>query len=97
MGKSYTKQFKEQSMKLVIETDYEPTRSAREMGMPFNTLFLWLRKAGWKKQPQPSLPVSDDPAVLRARIRELEEANRRLETEKEVLKKATAYFASQSR
>ena len=59
MGKSYTKQFKEQAMKLVTETGYEPTRAARELGMPFNTLFLWLRKAGWKKQPQPSLPVSD--------------------------------------
>jgi transposase-like protein len=39
---------------------------------------------------------SDDPRRLRARVAELERQVKRLEMEKEILKKATAFFASQS-
>ena len=40
------------------------------------------------------VPQSDDPKVLKAQIRELEAKLRRAEMEREILKKATAYFAS---
>jgi transposase len=85
-----------------MERSYTPTAAARELGMPINTLNQWLHKAGWKKPDkgdnQPALPdtLSDDPAVLKVKLRQLEEENRRLRMEKEILKKATAYFASQS-
>ncbi len=39
------------------------------------------------------MPESDDPKVLKARIVELEARLRRAEMEREILKKATAYFA----
>jgi transposase len=101
---AYSKQFKEQAMRLVTERSYTPTAAARELGMPINTLFLWLRKAGWRKPDQsdgsnqPVLPqtLSDDPAVLKVKLRQLEAENRRLRMEKDILKKATAYFASQN-
>ena len=96
---AYSKQFKEQAMRLVTERSYTPTAAARELGMPINTLNQWLRKAGWKKPDkgtnEPSLPqtLPDDPAVLKVRLKELEAENRRLRMEKDILKKATAYFA----
>jgi len=97
---AYSKQFKEQAMRLVTEREYTPTAAARELGMPMNTLANWLRKAGWEGPPstQAVLPetLSDDPAVLKVRLRELEQENRRLRMEKEILKKATAFFASQN-
>jgi len=102
---AYTKQFKEQAMRLVTERQYTPTAAARELGMPINTLFQWLRKAGWRPPPagdkgdnRPILPdtLSDDPAVLKVKLRQLEAENRRLRMEKDILKKATAYFASQN-
>lgn len=91
----YTRQFKEQAVKLVMDGQQEPSRTARELGMPHSTLLLWLKKAGWRK-PEPGGPAltSEDPAVLTARIRELERQLKRSEMEKEILKKATAYFAS---
>lgn len=96
-GKGYTKQFKEEAMRLVTEQDYEPTVAARELGMPFNTLLSWLKKTGWKRQAAALSPaLSEDPKALQVRVRELEAQVKRLETEKEILKKATAYFASQS-
>jgi len=97
---AYSRQFKEQAMRLVIERQYTPTGAARELGIPINTLFMWLRKAGWKApakgENRPQLPdtLSDDPAVLKVKLRQLEAENRRLRLEKDILKKATAYFAS---
>jgi transposase len=88
-------------MRLVTERSYTPTAAARELGMPINTLNQWLRKAGWtrpdKGNNEPTLPqtLSDDPAVLKVKLRQLEAENRRLRMEKDILKKATAYFASQ--
>ena len=96
MGKGYTKQFKQQAMRLVTEQGYEPTRAARELGMPFSTLLLWLKKAGWKKPDPDGAIVSQDPAVLQAQVKELRRQVKRLEMEKDILKKATAYFSGQN-
>ena len=88
----YTRQFREQAVKLVIDGQ-DPTRTAREVGMPPSTLMLWLNKAGWRK-PEPAGPlISEDPAVLKAQVRELQRQLKRSEMEKDILKKATAYFA----
>ena len=93
----HSKQFKEQAMRLVTERGMSPTAAARELGVPRKTLELWLKQAGWRHRPeQPALPLSDDAAVLQVRVRELEEEVRRLRMEKEILKKATAFFASQN-
>ena len=94
--KGYTKQFKEEAMRLVTAEGYEPTRAARELGMPFSTLLSWLKRAGWRKPVEDGCPVPEDPKVLAAEVLELRRRVRRLETEKDILKKATAYFASQN-
>jgi transposase len=91
----YTRQFREQAVKLVIDGQ-EPTRTARELGMPHSTLLIWLKKAGWRKPEPDGAVISEDPAVLKAQIKELQRQLKRAEMEKEILKKATAYFASQS-
>jgi len=99
---AYSRQFKEQAMRLVTERHYSPTAAARELGMPINTLFQWLRKAGWRppakgdNQPVLADTLGDDPAVLKVKLRQLEAENRRLRMEKDILKKATAYFPSQN-
>jgi transposase len=95
MGQGYTRQFKEQAVKLVIEGQ-RPSRTARELGMPHSTLMVWLRKAGWRKPEPEGAVISEDPAVLKAQVRELQRRLKRAEMEKDILKKATAYFASQS-
>jgi transposase len=91
----YTRQFREQAVKLVSEQGQEPTRVARELGMPHSTLLLWLKKAGWRK-PVEEGPIGDDVEVLKAQVKELRRQLKRSEMEKEILKKATAYFAGQS-
>ena len=95
---AYSKQFKEQAMRLVSDGGHTPTSAARELGMPVNTLNQWLRKAGWRPPAKGSdaAPLSDDPAVLKVRVKDLEAQVRRLQMEKDILKKATAFFASQN-
>ena len=101
---AYTKSFKEQAKRLVTERGYTPTAAARELGMPVSTLKVWLDKAGWRPPAlatdeaaaaAAALPDSDDPAVLKIRLKELEAENRRLRMEKDILKKATAFFAKE--
>jgi len=101
---AYTKSFKEQAKRLVTERGYTPTAAARELGMPVSTLKVWLDKAGWRPPPAlatdeaaaaAALPDSDDPVVLKIRLKELEAENRRLRMEKDILKKATAFFAKE--
>jgi transposase-like protein len=57
---------------------------------------MWLRKAGWVRRVEPSPPLPDDAHALKLRVADLERQVKRLELEKEILKKATAYFASQN-
>jgi transposase len=95
---SHSDQFRKEACKLVREQGYSVVEAAKQLDVPYNTLWNWLsrlygpRSAG-SAEADPS--TSDDPALLRSRIRELEKQVHRLEMEKEILKKATAYFAQE--
>lgn len=91
MGR-YSRQFREEAMKLVTQQGYKPAEAARKLGIPDTTFFTWLENSGWKKED--SVKLSDDPHVLKVQIRELQTQVKRLQMEKDILKKATAYFAS---
>ena len=95
MGQVYTKQFREQAMKLVTEQGYTPHRAAMQLGIPGSTLESWLKKVGYQRQPILQTPLSEDPKALAIQVRALQKQVRELEMEKEILKKATAYFANQ--
>jgi transposase len=98
----YARELKDQACGLVIEEEYDPAGAGRQLGIPEMTLRGWLAKRGWKGvrsmstsgKDARSVPESDDPKILNARIRELEARLRRAEMERDILKKATAYFAS---
>lgn len=96
--KHFTKEFKEEACKLVMEKGQEAASTARDLGISEQTLRYWLVKRGWKGPHQEGLPdqVSDDPKFLKAKIRDLEQRLRRAEMDREILKKATAFFAGQS-
>jgi len=95
-NKRYTRQFREQAMKLVTDQEYGVATAARELGIPESTLTMWLKRAGWQKHVEGDSPVSEDPQALATEVLELRRRVKRLELEKEILKKATAYFASQN-
>jgi transposase len=98
MYRRYARELKEQACALVISQGYSPAHAGKQLGIPEMTLRLWLTKRGWKGVRSMAeisrVSESDDPKVLKAQIRELEAKLRRAEMEREILKKATAYFAS---
>ena len=95
-NKRYSRQFREQAMDLVRVQGLDPAHAAQDLAMPTSTLSLWLRKAGWVKRPEPAAALPEDPQSLKLRVAELERQVKRLELEKEILKKATAYFAKEN-
>jgi len=91
----HNKSFREQACKLVTEQGYSALEAARELGIPRNTLWNWLTENGQyplSRQEQDK-ELGDDPKVLRIRIKELQQRVEQLEMEKQILKKATAFFA----
>jgi transposase len=95
--KHHSIEFQDEACKLVSQQGYTQEKAANELGITTVTLRSWLKKRGLLEPVQvvePDYASSDDPKLLRVRIRELEKRLRRSETEKEILKKATAYFAS---
>jgi len=92
-NKTFSPEFKEEAVKLVIETSRPVAVVAKELGINESTLGNWVTiyrrdHAG----EEPPLTVSE-----RARLRELERETRELKMENEFLKKCAAYFASEHR
>ena len=99
MAKKHSIEFQDQACKLVSEQGYTQKKAADELGVTVVTLREWQRKRGLLAPVEivePDYVASNDPKLLKSRIRELEKRLKRVETEKEILKKATAYFASQN-
>ena len=95
--KHYSTQFQDEACKLVSEQGYTQQKAADQLGITKESLKLWLKKRGLTKSPQVielDFLSTDDPKLLKDRIRELEKKLKRSQTETEILKKATAYFAS---
>jgi transposase len=95
--KSYSQAFKDEACKLVMEQKQPIASAAAGLGVGEQTLRYWLVKRGWAPEvstlPE-ELAESQDPRWLNARLRDLEQRLRKAEQEREILKKATAYFAS---
>jgi transposase len=89
-GKQYTKDFKIAAAKLVTEQGYTPKEAARSLGIHVNTLQYWIKVHAHKPQQE-----AETIETLRLRNKQLEAENQRLKLEREILKKATAFFANQ--
>jgi transposase len=86
--RKYTPEFKESAVKLVNERGYTVTEAAKSLGVDANSIRGWL-----KKFPAGGNAAASGDGALKAEIRRLREENKRLMLEREILKKATAFFA----
>ena len=88
----YTKEFREQAVRLVLEQEVTIPEAARRLSMSSRTLERWVGRA---RQGQLATlgesrrPVTELEAEVSRLKRDLEEAR----MERDILKKATAYFA----
>jgi transposase-like protein len=91
--RAYSQEYREEAVKMVIETSRPIAVVARELGLLEGTLGNWVN--AYRK----SHPVEDQSLALpdRARLKELERENRELRLQNEFLKKAAAFFAQDHR
>lgn len=89
----YTPEFRESAVAMVVTQGLSIRQSAQRLEIPFHTLDAWIRKA--RKQRSAVGPPSAPKTLAEAevRMRALEAEVRRLTLEKDLLKKAAAYFA----
>ena len=88
--KNFSPEYREEAVKMVLESSRLIAQVARELGLNEGTLGNWVnayRRAYAGEEPP--LTISE-----RARLRELEKEVRELKMEREFLGKAAAFFAS---
>ncbi len=90
--RKYTDEFKQDAVMLVLEQGYKVSEAARNLGINEGMLRRWVKKIA---EVDARVPGSSG-TLAEARIRELEAENKRLQMEREILKKATAFFAKES-
>ena len=91
--KNFSPEFRDEAVKMVIETSRPIAQVARELGIVEGTLGNWVNT--YRREhvgEEPPLALNE-----RARLRELERETRELKMEIEFLKKAAAYFARDPR
>src|ERR1700758_5483693 len=92
--KTYTPEFKFQAVKMILEQKLSVAEVARRLEVGENLLHAW-KKAALKDGTQ-AFPGSGQLTPLEEENRKLRAEVKRLETERDILKKATAFFASQT-
>jgi transposase len=93
LRRKYTPEYREEAVRLVIETSRPIAAVARELGIVEGTLGNWVN--AYRREhagEEPPLSVNE-----RARLKGLERENRELRVQAEFLKKAAAYFAQDHR
>ena len=89
----HSAEFKREAAKLALQPGKAKVQVARELGIHINVLRLWIRQfqAGkWEATPGKTLKSEQHLEIERLR-RQLKQA----ETERDILKKAVAYFAKE--
>ena len=89
----YTKEFKSEAINMAVNGDLSLSEVASNLGLNYKTLYNWVKG---------SMPESSSTQAGKSKIKELESELRalrrdlkRARQERDILKKAAVYFASQ--
>lgn len=99
MAKQFTKEFKDSSIQLALNSESSVTKVAKDLGMPERTLQGWVQhyreenniedKSKFAKKKMPKLSLEEE-------NQRLKKENENLKKDAEILKKAAAYFARET-
>jgi len=91
---TFSPEFKREAVALVVEHGYSYAAAGRSLGIRGNLIGRWKRQL--EDGASEAFPGKGKRTAEQQRIHALETENRRLRMEKEVLKKATAFFVKES-
>lgn len=90
MSRKYTKEFKQEAVKLVTDHGYSQAEAGRRLGVSDKNINRWVLES--KEIP----PLKSEKRISEQdEIKQLRKENDRLRMEKEILKKAAAFFANE--
>lgn len=90
-SKRYTEEFKVEAIKQITERGYPVVEVAGRLGVSQHSLYQWLKHYG-----QPA-KVRQEQQSQASELRRLKAELKRVTEERDILKKAAAYFAKESR
>jgi transposase len=90
--KTYTKEFKLESIRMMEESDRPASEIAMKLGIRRNQLYKWKEQMN-KKGDVPASKKGRPRKVDQSEAAALRQENKRLKEDIEILKKAAAYFA----
>jgi transposase len=94
MSSNYSSEFKQNAVKLAVESDQSIAQTARDLGVNDNTLYTWITKY---RQPESSVSKGSGENHPYDELKRLRREIAQLKEERDILKKAAAYFAKNSR
>lgn len=87
----YTEEFKVEAVKQITERGYPVAEVSSRLGVSQHSLYVWLKQ--YSQSPERRQESQDQTAEIRHLKAEL----KRVTEERDILKKAAAYFAKESR
>ena len=88
-GTRYTAEFKAEAVKQVTDRGHGVVEVAKRLGISDKSLYVWLKQSQQRSQA----PARDDVIALKNEISKMKAELKRTTEERDILKKAAAYFA----
>ena len=92
--RTFSREFKLEAVRLVNERGVAVKQAARDLGLHENVLRKWVREL--VADPQQAFPGQGQMKPEQAEIERLKKEVAKLKMERDILKKAAAYFARES-
>ncbi len=92
--RTFTPEFKAEAVRRIVEQGKSLSEVARELDLGESMLRAW--KQVLAAQGDQAFPGKGNPPALEEELRRLRAENKRLMMERDILKKATAFFARES-
>lgn len=93
--RKFTQEFKDDAVSLVIDQGYNCAEVARRLGVSDNNVNRWVRQYRQRNDIESADGLC--PEEMEAELKRLRKENKRLEMERDILKKAAAFFANESK
>ena len=90
-GTRYTAEFKAEAVKQITERGHGVVEVSKRLGISDKSLYAWL-----KQSQEDELPNSKDIVALKQELQRMKVELKRTTEERDILKKAAAYFAKLS-